>query len=586
MALPDSFVEEVRRTADIVRYISEHVALRKMGTSWKGLCPFHNEKTPSFNVRAEPAVFHCFGCGQGGDVFKFAMLHERVSFPEAIELVARRFGLTVPENRYEGGADRKEREELLGLLEAAAQHFTRNLWTAPGERARQYLLDRGFQQETLERIRAGAAREGWTDLADAMKRRFSDQALRSVGLVVQKEGTDRHYDRFRNRAVFPIFAEGGKVVAFGARSLDGSEPKYLNSPEGPVYQKSRVLYGLHWAKDAIRKDGRAVLMEGYLDVARALEHGVEGAVATCGTALTPAHARLLRRFTDRVVVNFDQDAAGQRAARKGLDVLLAEGFKVQVVELPEGHDPDSFLKQFGADAYRRRLDEAPGYMEWLIRRAALEHDTRTPSGKSEYLNALLPSLARIESAVERAAWMPAIVEAGGLDERAAQEELRRALTAGRDRMSLPDPQPARPTTAPQRARLHPAERMLVSLVVTNAEGIGEALLALSDECLDALGAGDVLAAARRLSAGGGALSAAALMEGLTDDDARRIVTEVAVEAAPQSGVSPADCVRELRRLELESRLLGLRQQIAAAKDGSEDALLREKNEIARQIAGL
>jgi DNA primase len=331
MALPDSFVEEVRRTADIVRYISEHVALRKAGTSWKGLCPFHNEKTPSFNVRQEPPVFHCFGCGQGGDVFKFAMLHERVGFPEAIELVAKRFGLTVPENRWDGGADRREREELLGLLEAAAQHFTRHLWTAPGERAREYLLGRGFKQETLERIRAGAAREGWTDLLDAMKRRFPESALKTVGLVVQKEGTDRLYDRFRNRAVFPIFAEGGKVVAFGARSLDGSEPKYLNSPEGPVYQKSRVLYGLHWAREAMRRDGRAVLMEGYLDVARALEAGVDGAVATCGTALTPAHARLLRRFTDRVVVNFDQDAAGQRAARKGLDVLLEEGFKVQVV---------------------------------------------------------------------------------------------------------------------------------------------------------------------------------------------------------------------------------------------------------------
>jgi DNA primase len=585
MALPDSFVEEVRRTADIVRYISEHVALRKMGTSWKGLCPFHQEKTPSFNVRAEPPVFHCFGCGQGGDVFKFAMLHERVGFPEAIELVAKRFGLAVPENRYEGGADRKEREELLGLLEAAAQHFTRHLWTAAGEKAREYLLGRGFKQETLERIRAGAAREGWTDLLDALKRRFPEQALRTVGLVIQKEGTDRSYDRFRNRAMFPIFAEGGKVVAFGARSLDGSEPKYLNSPEGPVYQKSRVLYGLHWAKDAIRKDGRAVLMEGYLDVARALEAGVEGAVATCGTALTPAHARLLRRFTDRAVVNFDQDAAGQRAARKGLDVLLEEGFKVQVVELPEGHDPDSFLKQFGADAYRRRLDEAPVYMEWLIRRAAVEHDTRTPAGKSEFLNALLPSLARVESAVERAAWMPAIVEAGGLEERAAQQELRRALTVGRDRMNLPEPQAA-PVAAPARARLLPAERWLVSLAVTNAEGIGDALQTLSDDILAGLGAGDVLACAKRLTSSGAAMSAAALLEGLQDEDARRIVTEVAVEAAPESGVSPADCVRELRRMELESRQDALRKRIAVAPEGGHDALLREKNEIARQIAGL
>jgi DNA primase len=584
--LPDSFVEEVRRTADIVRYISEHVALRKAGTSWKGLCPFHGEKTASFNVRSEPAVFHCFGCGVGGDVFKFAMLHERVSFPEAIEMVAKRFGLTVPERSDSGGADRKEREELLGLLEAAAQHFSRNLWTAAGEQARAYLTGRGFAQATLERIRAGAAREGWNDLLDAMRRRFPDQALRAVGLVSEKEGTGRLYDRFRGRAMFPIFAEGGKVVAFGARSLDGSEPKYLNSPEGPVYQKSRVLYGLNWAKDAIRKDGRAVLMEGYLDVARALEAGIDGAVATCGTALTPAHARLLRRFTDRVVVNFDQDAAGQRAARKGLDVLIEEGLKVQVVELPEGHDPDSFLKEFGGDAYRRRLDAAPASMEWLIRRAAGEHDVRTPAGKSEYLASLLPSVARIESAVERAAWMPLIVEAGRLDDRAAQEELRRVLTAGRDRMSLPASAPAGATVAPARARLLPAEKWLVTLALANAEGLGDALACLSDEQLGTLAAGGVLTTARRLLAEGRALDASALLEQLGDEAERRMVTEIAVEAAPGAGLSAAECVRELRRLELEGRLQDLKRRLVAPPQGAEDALLREKIDIARQIAGL
>ena len=231
-----------------------------------------------------------------------------------------------------------------------------------------------------------------------------------------------------------------------------------------------MLYGLNWAKDAIRKDGRAVLMEGYLDVARALEAGVDGAVATCGTALTPAHARLLRRFTDRVVVNFDQDAAGQRAARKGLDVLIEEGLKVQVVELPEGHDPDSFLKEFGGDAYRRRLDAAPPSMEWLIRRAATEHDVRTPAGKSEYLDVA----AALPSPASRAPWSarpgcPLIVEAGRLDDRAAQEELRRALTAGRDRMSLPAPAAAS-GRAPERARLLPAEKWLVTLALRERRG--------------------------------------------------------------------------------------------------------------------
>src|SRR6185295_1176124 len=198
MAFPDSFVEEVRRTADIVRYISEQVSLRKMGTSWKGLCPFHQEKTPSFNVRQEPPLFHCFGCGEGGDVFKFVMLHERVGFPEAIETVARRFGVPIPENRFEaGGADRKERDQLLALLEAAAEHFTRNFWGGPGTRAREYLLGRGFRKETLEKIRAGAAADSWSDLLDALRRRFPIAAIVKAGLVLEKQNGGGHYDRFR-----------------------------------------------------------------------------------------------------------------------------------------------------------------------------------------------------------------------------------------------------------------------------------------------------------------------------------------------------------------------------------------------------
>src|SRR5262249_16269371 len=305
---------------------SESVPLKKTGASWKGLCPFHNEKTPSFNVRSEPAVFHCFGCGEGGDVFKFVMLRERVSFPEAIELVARRFGIAIPETRgFEPTGDRREREEILALLEAAAQHFTRCFWTAPGTRAREYLLGRGFKKETLERIRAGAAADSWGDLLEALKRRFPVAALMTAGLVREGQKSNKPYDWFRNRAVFPILNDAGRIVGFGARPLHGSEPKYLNSAESPVYQKSKTLYGLSWAKDAIRKEGRVVLMEGYLDVARALECGVQEVVATCGTALTAAHARLIRRFSDKVVVNFDQDAAGQNAARKSLDLLLEEG---------------------------------------------------------------------------------------------------------------------------------------------------------------------------------------------------------------------------------------------------------------------
>jgi DNA primase len=586
MAFPDSFVEEVRRTADIARYVSEHVPLRKMGASYKGLCPFHQEKTPSFNVNPDRGAFHCFGCGVGGDVFKFAMLHEKVSFPEAIELVARRFGIPVPENRYEPGPDRKERDELLGLLDAAAEHFERNLWTAPGTKAREYLLGRGFKKDTLERIRAGAAADSWGDLFETLKRRFPVAALMTAGLVREGQKSNKPYDWFRNRAVFPILSDSGRIVGFGARSLDGSEPKYLNSPESPVYQKSKTLYGLSWAKEAIRREGRIVLMEGYLDVARALENGVDEVVATCGTALTAAHARLLRRFSEKVVVNFDQDEAGQNAARKSLDLLLEEGLKVHVVELPAGDDPDTFLKAHGGAAYRERLDQAPLAMEWLIQKAARENDTKAPAGKAAYLNVLLPVLSRIDNAVERMAWLPAVVERGGLDDGATREELRRALAARASAVKtrVEAGGPAIPPPAPE-ARLLPAEKLLVTLIVEGSGDLAAALADLQDADLSSLRSAPVLRAARDLVTQGQAVTRARLDDVLDEDD-RRLLNEIAVGAVSTSGVDAGECVRELRRLPLRARMAQIQKDLGGATGQDQEALLEEKIQLTRLITSL
>ena len=587
MPFPDSFVDEVRRTADIVRYVSEHVQLKKMGTSYKGLCPFHQEKTPSFNVNPDRGAFHCFGCGVGGDVFKFAMLHEKVSFPESIELVARRFGIPVPENRYEQGPDRKERDEMLTLLDAAAEHFERNLWSAPGTRAREYLLGREFKKETLERIRTGAAADSWGDLFETLKGRFPVAALMTAGLVREGQKSSRPYDWFRNRAVFPILNDSGRIVGFGARALDGGEPKYLNSPESPVYQKSKTLYGLSWAKEAIRREGRVVLMEGYLDVARALENGVGEVVATCGTALTAAHARLIRRFTEKVIVNFDQDDAGQNAARKSLDLLLEEGLKVHVVELPAGDDPDTFLKAHGGDAYRQRLEAAPPAMQWLIHRAAAENDTTSPAGKGAYLNALLPVLARIDNAVERMAWLPAIVERGALDEGATREELRRALsaraTAVKTRVEASGP--ATPPRAPQDRRLLPAEKLLLTLIVEGSEALPAALLDLQEPDLEKLRSAAILRTARAQAAQGRTVTRASLENDLGEDD-RRLLSEIAVGAVTGGGVAPADCVRELRCGPLKARMAEIQKDLARATGADQEALLNEKLQITRLITTL
>jgi DNA primase len=585
MAFPDGFIDDVRRTADIVRVIQDHVGLRKMGNSWKGLCPFHKEKTPSFNVRQDPPVFHCFGCGEGGDVFRFVMMFERASFPEAVRSVAARFGIPVPEETRTPDPLRGEREEILAALEAAAAHYSQILWGPGGTAAREYLQGRGFDRPTLEKVRAGAARDAWGDLTDVLQRRFSLALLVKAGLTMERQSGKGGYDRFRNRAVFSIVGDQSKVVGFGARSLDGSEPKYLNSPEGPVYQKSRTLYGLHWAKEAIRQNKRAILMEGYLDVARALQCGVEEVVATCGTALTQGHAKLLRRFTETLYVNFDQDDAGQRAAQKSIDVLLDEGLQIHVVQLPAGHDPDTYLKEFGADAYRERIAEAPSYVQWLIDRSAKANDISTPQGKGAYLNALLPVLARIENAVERAAWLPAVVERGRLDGRAAQEELRRALAA-------------RETKAPERAleppvrsgktpKSLPAERLLLVQLLGGREGAGSALEAMEDEDLTGFALGDILRLARRLHLGGTPPTHAALQEALEDEGQRRLLREIAM-AAPQVGdQNPGECVKALKRVAVERRLADIQRRLEGGPEAKLEALLlQEKQSLQKRLRTL
>ena len=584
MAFADSFVEEVRHAADIVRFISDHVALRKAGNSWKGLCPFHNEKTPSFNVRSDPAVFHCFGCGEGGDVFKFVMLRERVPFPEAIEMVARRFGVTVPERNVDVGPERKQKEELLAVLDAAARHFETQLWSVAGKTARDYLLGRGFKKETLERIRAGAAVDSWSGLLDALGKRFPLPVLMTAGLVLPRNDGKGHYDRFRNRAVFPIFDEGGRVVAFGARSLDGSEPKYLNSSESPVYVKSRVLYGMSWAKESLRHGGRAVLMEGYLDVARALECGVLEAVATCGTALTPQHVKLLRRFADAVAVNFDQDDAGRKAARRSIDLLVEEGLRVTVVELPEGHDPDSFLKAEGAEAYRARLDQAPVWMDWLIRRSAADNDIAAPGGKAAFLAALLPSLVKIQSAVERMAWLDRAVERAALDPAAARQELKRAI-AGTPAPAQPAEAP-RPALRPAATSLLPAERYLLASLLQEDETVGAAVGELGEEELDGLRSAPVLRAARDLASHGSRVTVASLQAALPDDESRRLVSELAMAGSPDKGPAAGECVRELKRRPLQARMAQIQRDLGGASGPQLEELLEEKLHLRRALASL
>ena len=336
---PRNFIDDLRLHADIVSVVGDVVSLKKMGASWKGLCPFHNEKTPSFHVNREKAFFHCFGCSTGGDVIKFVELHEKVAFPEAVRMLAARFGLAIPDDAEarDESTSAAEREALLKVHEEAADWFQQQLAGPSGARMRQQLESRGIKTETSELLGLGCApstRDGLKSYL--LDRKFELSLLLRSGLVVQRDNGEA-VDRFRGRLMIPICRDSGSVIAFGGRATEPDQvPKYLNSPETPIYSKSRTLYGLHLAKPAIRKLGRAILVEGYFDVAQLVQAGITPVVASCGTALTTQQAQLLRRFTSKVVLSFDPDAAGQGAAVRSCELLANEGFEVNVAVLPAG----------------------------------------------------------------------------------------------------------------------------------------------------------------------------------------------------------------------------------------------------------
>src|SRR6188768_2052648 len=386
--IPDDVITQIRDAADIVAVIGQTVQLRKAGRNWKGLCPFHGEKTPSFNVHGDKGFFKCYGCGVGGDVIKFVELYDKVTFPEAVRQLASRAGLTVPEpeGSQQDAEDQRDRESLLKAHEIAAAWFTEQLAGPAGAAARRQLQERGVSTDMVKTLAIGYAPAMQDGLCARLKKDgFGPALITKSGLAVQRDDGSLR-DRFRNRLMIPICRDNGAIIAFGGRAMDaGQQPKYLNSPETPIYVKGRTLFGLHLSKSAIAKARYAVMVEGYFDFAQAFQGGVQNVVASSGTALTPAQARLLKRFAAKVVLSFDPDTAGQGAAAKSSELLVAEGFQVNVAMLPAGQDPDTFIRANGGAAYQDALRTSRQYLDYLLDRAAADHDLRQDDGRREFL---------------------------------------------------------------------------------------------------------------------------------------------------------------------------------------------------------
>lgn len=396
--LNDLVISQVRQAADIVDFVQQVTPLKLAGKSYKGLCPFHREKSPSFHVDRDKGLFYCFGCGTGGDVFKFLALTERFTFPEAVEHVAARYGIELPKKRKTTRDN--DKDELLEVLDDASQAFHQALNWTPNA-ADDYLQKRGVSKEIITRYGFGFAPDSWDYILRRLGQKHGEKRLELTGLISPRKEKTGYYDRFRNRLIIPIHSETGAIVGFGGRSLDGSEPKYLNSPESELFNKSRLLYNLHRSKDAMRRYDRAILVEGYFD-AIAIDHaGVPGVVASMGTSLTTGHASLLRRFTRRIVLAYDGDNAGRAATLRAAPILLSAGLHVEALDLQGEKDPDSLVQSRGVDGFLEVLSSALDIFEFGLREWAHDAGSLTGREKSERVEQFMPLLSAVTDPVVR-----------------------------------------------------------------------------------------------------------------------------------------------------------------------------------------
>lgn len=561
MALfPQNFLDDLKAQTDIVTIIGEVTPLKKAGVTYKGLCPFHTEKSPSFNVNQDKGFFKCFGCGVGGDAVKFVEMYQKVTFPEAIRYLAQRANMTIPE-AVDGTEDRvaaAEREALVKLHEDALAFYREQISAPAGIRAKRELDKRGLAPATIETFGYGYAPAAGRDtLAGLFASQKVPVALQvKSGLVMQRDD-GRLIDRFRNRLMIPIRRDTGALIAFGGRAMDeGQVPKYLNSPETPIYSKGRTLYGLDVTKGAIKKHNYCVLVEGYFDLAQVWQAGVQPVVASSGTALTVTQGRLLKRFAQKIVLSFDPDAAGQGAAARSSELLVAEGFQVNVALLPQGSDPDTFIRNDGGRAYIERLKSSRSYLEFLLDRAAERVDLNRPDGRRAFIGQMLTVAATIPDAAARDQFADRLAHKARITESVVRDEIRKAAAAKKT-----EP-PA--VSLPSSVRMLDAEQgLLWALVNHPVEGLAALAQLEADDEVGLISA-PVFALARSLADMPADVLPELLRERLSEGERALVARAAAREAA----APPSDCVHALKRRRLERERAEVQNEIDRLQAGT------------------
>ena len=585
MANPGDFAYTVKQQADIVRIVGEYVKLKKAGAqNFSGLCPFHNEKTPSFSVHATRQFYHCFGCGASGDVFSFVQKIENITFPEAVRSVAQKLGIALPRQTPASPAEAKEarlRGALIEMHEQACVFFQELLQKPEGASAREYLAGRGLDQQMVAQFRIGYAPDSGFLLRDRLKNNFDEEALKESGLLSWKpEGGDKApmYSRFRNRIMFPITSEAGKVIAFTGRTLSTDEkagPKYLNSPETAIYSKSRVLFNLDRARQSVRELDYAILVEGQMDCISVFAAGFRNVIASSGTAFTESQARLLARYSKRILVNFDPDTAGAAAAERSLALLVAEDFRIKVLTLEAGYDPDLYIRKRGKEAYAAALKSAPDYFDYLMERARAQFRVQSAEGKVQAVNFLLPHLQRVHNNIQRDELAANMAQKLGIDSALLRQELKHAVSTRAGSIKAA----AEPQTSE-------AEKILVRILTSRDD---QALSAQVNDVLSAEALHEGLASESLLHSLLGPNGAADPMELELNESDRRLLASILMSETQEelSSQLAERALHALRRQRLERRQRALKAQIAEAERKQDSAnlarLMQEKLALDRSL---
>lgn len=582
--IPENLLEDILGRVDIVEMISGYIQLKKAGANFKANCPFHHEKTASFMVSPERQIYHCFGCGESGNAFKFLMRHERMEFPEAVEMLAKRSGVTLPnQDAPESTRQASLSSQLYKVNELAVSFYENNLHAGSATAAIDYLSRRGVKLATVKEFSLGLAASGWDNLINFLRSKGVTLALmEQAGLILPKD-QGGYYDRFRNRIIFPIFDLRSRRIGFGARVMDNSLPKYINSPETPVYTKGRNLFGFNLSKDFIRDADSAVIVEGYLDFMIPYQEGLKNIAASQGTALTLEQIKLLKRYTHNVVMIYDGDTAGEIATLRSLDILIDEGINVKVVPLPKGIDPDALVRNEGIGALKTKVQKAVSFFDYKLNVLKSRHDIKDAHGKTKIASEMLSTINKFDNAILKGEYIKRLAEEMRIPEQYILEELQKLKPTASTSVGQPAP------LGRKNLEINPAEKLLIKFMLEEKELIEKIMQQLSPADFADARTAKIVSVMQDLVAQGKNITPSVLMNYFSEDDASQLVCETMFMPAlneQEREKAVNDCIARIKVQRIKSRREHLHLQIKSAQslgdEGKLNSLIQEFHNLIKR----